>query len=122
MPFQIIREQHGVYKKFSGHVSQAEFLQSVFQAQSDPDYDRMKYSINDFLDVTSHEVQIMHVKTAATYSLGAAFTNLNIKIAVVCTDQAMRDLVNHFTAISNYPLQLFNTLDDARKWIERVTK
>lgn len=118
MPFQITREQHGIYKKFSGFVSKTEFLQSVFEAQSDPDYDRMAYSLNDFLEVTGHDVSISHVKTAAAHALGAAFINPDIKIAIVSTDQVIRELVKPFTAISSYPLALFTSVEDARKWLE----
>lgn len=117
MPFYITREQRGIYKKFFGYVSKAEFLQSVFEAQSDPDYDRMAYSLNDFLEVTGHDVSISHVKTAAAHALGAAFINPDIKIAVVSTDQVIRDLVGLFSTISSYPLAIFNSVEDARKWL-----
>jgi hypothetical protein len=118
MPFQITREQRGIYKKFSGFVSKTEFLQSVFEAQSDPDYDRLAYSLNDFLAVSGHDVGTRHVETAAAYALGAELINPKIKIAIVCIDQDIRDLVGRFTAISNYPLALFTSVEEARNWLQ----
>jgi hypothetical protein len=118
MPFQIIREKRGVHKKFSGFVSKAEFLRSVFANQSDPDYDRMAYSINDFLDVTGYGVESADVKIAATYALGAEFTNSHLRIAVVSTDQKILDLLGGFTALTHYQLEIFSTLQDARMWLE----
>ncbi len=118
MPFQIIREPRGIYKKFSGHVCKEEFLQSVFQTQNDPDFDRLTYSLVDYLAVTSHDVENLQVDTAAAFALGAEFVNPRIKIIVVTTDPAIRNLVMRFTAISNYPLGLFTTLEEARQWLE----
>lgn len=117
MPFTITTERFGAYKKFSGFVTNAEFLQSVFENQSHPDYDRMAYSINDFSEVTGHSVAPMAVRTAATYALGAEFTNSRLKIAIVSTDQQIRDLVGGFTALTHYKLEFFSTLEDARKWV-----
>jgi hypothetical protein len=119
MPFHIIKEQRGVYKKFSGFVTNCEFLQSIFENQSDPDYDRLVYSINDFSEVTDHNVTPKDVNIAGGYALGAEFTNSQIKIAIITEDQGIQDLVSGFTAISNYPLKIFSSVQDARNWIAK---
>lgn len=118
MPYQITRNNRGAYKKFSGFVTNAEFLQSVFETQSDPDYDSMSYSINDFLGVTGHNIEPAGVKIVVAYGLGAAFINPKVKIAIVTVDQQIRDLVTLFAEQTRYPLEFFSTLAAARDWLE----
>ena len=95
MPFETKRESQGAYKRFFGFVSGAEFLQSVFENHSDPDYDSMAYTINDFLGVTGYSVDATHVRTVAAYGRGAEFINAKIKVAIVTEDAQVREMVKN---------------------------
>ena len=117
MPFEITREKRGSYKRFSGFVTNAELLQSVFENQSDPDYDRMVYTINDFLAVEGHCVDKETVHMVAAWGLGAAFINANIKLAILTTDPGIRALVGGFTALTRYRLEFFTSVENARAWL-----
>ena len=117
MPYVIVRESKGSYKKFSGYVTHAEFLQSIFDNNNDPDFDRMRYAINDFLDVQDHSVNIDHVNTAVVHGLGASFTNAKIKLAIVTIDPKICTLVRLYSSHVKYPVKIFSTLSNARDWI-----
>ncbi len=117
MPFEITREKRGAYKKFSGFVTNGEFFQSVFENQSDPDYDRMAYTINDFLEVTGYGVGTKDVERVAIFGLGAEYINARIKVAIVTLDPQIRVLVRSFTDLTHYELEFFTSVADARIWV-----
>ncbi len=58
MPFEIVWEPRGVYKRFWGFVTDAEFIRSVKAAQEDPRFDDIHYNINDYLAVEGFDVSI----------------------------------------------------------------
>jgi hypothetical protein len=117
MPYVFVKEPKGAYRKFSGHVSDEEFLQSIAEVHTDPDFDRMRYSISDFLAVQSHSVSMKSLKFAVAHGLGAAYTNARMKLAVVTTDQNILKLVDTYSDGVQYQVNVFSTLADARRWI-----
>ena len=117
MAYQITREKYGTTTKYAGFLTREAFFQSVFDKLNDPNFDRTRYAVMDFLDVTGHGVTLEDVEVIGAYGLGAEFTNPNIKIAIVTTDQGIRNLVTGFTMLTHYPLDFFTAVADARIWI-----
>jgi len=120
MPFHIVNEGPGVYKKFSGFVTTAEFLQSIFEMHSQLDYDQLHYTINDFLEVQGHSIKATDMELASMVSLKARNLNPDILVAVISRDQGITDLVHLFAGKTTYRLGCFATLGDARQWIAAV--
>ena len=121
MPFHILNEGPGVYKKFFGFVTKAEFLQSIFENQSQMDYDQMRYTINDFLDVQEHSLGPSDVELVSMVTLKAMASNPQILIAVVSRDPGISVLVSLFADKSPYRLECFATVVDARNWISTAS-
>ncbi len=117
MPFDIFREEHGSYKKFSGFITAAEFLQSIFENQSHVDYAHLTYTINDFLGVRGHSIGHSNVALASLIGLKAKTVNPSIVVAVVSTDPDILDLVKIFSEKTNYKLECFSSVEDARRWV-----
>ena len=122
MTYQMTREKYGATTKYAGFVSREEFFQSVFDNLNDPDFDRTRYAVMDFLDGMGHGVTLNDVEVIGAYCLGAEFTNPNIKIAIVTTDQGIRDLVTGFTMLTHYPLDFFTLVADAKSWVTQDAK
>lgn len=120
MAFESKWEQHGFYKRFYGHVTVAEFMESVAQLQGDSRFDQITYSINDFSDVSSHDISEIDVKIFAGYSKGAFKTNAKIRIAVISNDPEIIQLVGIFTQpnMASYVLQIFPDISAARNWLD----
>ena len=118
MPFHIAKEGSGVYKLFTGFVTTAEFLQSIFEMHSQLDYDQLRYSINDFREVQGHSIRPADVDLASLISLKARAVNPEILIAVISCDPGITDLVRHFADRTVYRLGCFASLEEARRWIE----
>lgn len=117
MSYSIIRESKGSYKKFSGHVTGAELLQSVFENIGDPDFDQMRYTINDLLDIESHAITAKSLDIAFTNGLRAAQRNPTRRVAVVTNDPLIQQ---HICAYLNQDQQLtevFDQLKNARNWV-----
>ena len=120
MPYHIIKEPKGNYKKFFGHITGSEFLQSVFENHGDPEFDRMRYTINDLLDVEGHSVTEQSLEIAVALGLRVAKHNPNRKVAVVTDNAMIRHLVAVSISVAGQPLEVFENLDDARAWADSL--
>lgn len=119
MPYEIIREPQGAYKRFWGVVTPAEFLASVHEFHSDPHFESIRYTINDFLATEHFRMPESAIEDVAAINLGASFVNQKIKIAAVTTDSVIIEMARKFAEISqSYPTQLFASLDEARNWVQ----
>lgn len=124
MPYTIKKEHHGkgVHKQFTGFITADEFLSSIYENHRDPDYDSLRYSINDFSEVTGHAVDDDHVTLATAHGLGAAFSNSDVAVAIVTTDSSIRALASMFADRTNYKVAYFDTLEHARLWVAETQR
>ncbi|CAG0950374.1 hypothetical protein RHDC4_00041 [Rhodocyclaceae bacterium] len=121
MPFEIQWEPRGAYKRFHGFVAMDDLIQAAQRVEGDPRFDDIRYVINDFLAIEGHGVTDIQVRMLAAMDSGAAFTNPNIRIAVVTDRDEVRALVGIYTAppLNAYPTETFSTLAQARDWLSR---
>lgn len=115
MPFELLPEPKGIYKRFWGHVTGDEFVAAVLQNHKRRDYDDATYSINDFLDVASHNLDTPGLLTAAAHAVGAWYSNPDVLVLVVATDPDIRQLARRFGGLTQYEVELFDTLEEARE-------
>lgn len=122
MPYEIRVEEHGVYKRFWGHVSGDELISASLDLHGSEYFERLRYSISDFSAVESYQVREMDVRLVAGFSIGASQTNDDIVIAVVTQDPKVRALVEHFGKVRalSFPVAIFNTVEEARDAIKAV--
>lgn len=119
MPAEVIWEERGVRRHYSGVVTATEFLQSIFTVQSDPRFDSLAYSILDALDVTGTDVSDFDIKAVAAHSIGAQNSNSTVKVALVVTDPTILAMAQIFLSppYSSYPAEILSTREEARAWI-----
>lgn len=120
MPYNIIKETNGNYKKFFGHLTGTEFLQSVFENHSDPEFERLRYTINDLLEIESHSVTESSLEIAVAHGLRVAQSNPLRKIAVVTDDPLIQHHVSAHSTSGEQRLEVFKSLHDARSWVESL--
>lgn len=120
MPYEITWEPRGAVKRLFGFVSAEEFLRSAMDLQGHPNFDGLRFVINDFREVTGHAVTETDVKKVAAYGLGAFHVNPRIAIAAVTTDAEILRLLELYASprYSLYAFRHFPTLVAARNWIE----
>jgi hypothetical protein len=119
MPAEIIWEERGVRRRYSGVVTATEFLESIFAVQRDPRFDSLAYSILDALDVTGTDVSDFDIKSVAAHSIGALNSNASVKVAILASDPALLAMAQIFLSppYSSYPAEILSTRQAADAWI-----
>ncbi|MEO0003790.1 MAG: hypothetical protein RLZZ22_1482 [Pseudomonadota bacterium] len=123
MPCETIWENKGVLKRLSGHVSAAEFMHSVEAIQADPRFDDIRYVINDFSQITSHELDVDLLQELAAIQYGAQASNPQVRAVYVGlgSDPGLARLLQSILIGSTgprYQVALFATLPQARDWLQ----
>ena len=118
MPYTFESEPHGVYKRFSGHVSAPEFLASVMHLQGLYDFDRVRYTINDFTDVASYDISEDDVVGFAARGIGANAFHSGVKVAIVTRDASIVALIDQYRTMAPFDLRVFDDLVEARTWAQ----
>lgn len=121
MPCEIVWEHKGVYKHLSGFVSAEEFVRSVEAIQADPRFDEIRYVINDFCDVTGHQLTHELLSELAAIQYGAHASNPNCRVVYVGTDLALTCLLEDVligSMLSAYQVTLFASVPEAREWLQ----
>jgi hypothetical protein len=118
-PAEIIWEERGVRRNYSGVVTATEFLESIFAVQRDPRFDSLVYSILDALDVTGTDVSDFDIKSVAAHSIGALNSNASVKVAILASDPALLAMAQIFLSppYSSYPAEVLSTREAADAWI-----
>lgn len=120
MPFRIRWEGHGVYRRFFGVVSAAEFLAAYKEMSSDVRYDGIRYVISDYLDARpGPDITERDLKRFAELERLRFPDSPDTVRANVATDPKTLAYVRYYEAlrISPYCMLDFPTVDDARQWI-----
>lgn len=123
MGYEVRWEARGAIKRFFGDVSGTDMIRPVVEIEADPRFDTLKYVINDFLAATSVSARTDDVDYVAAADAGAARTNPDILVAVVTTSPDVIAMTTQYTTsnLDIYPLRLFETVADARGWIEAAS-
>ncbi len=118
MAFDLVWEPSGVWRRYSGRLTAADLLASLNQVQIDPRYDRLRYSLNDFLAVESVDdvSGIMDVVIAG--SIGGAYSNPRLVMAIVARHESVLAHAGMFIRPDfPYPVKIFQEIDAARAWL-----
>ena len=118
MPYRNEWEPRGVLKRFTGHITADEILQSVVEIEADPRFDELRYVINDMLDVTGVDAHMSHADEIAAIDGAAARSNANIRVAIVATRADVLALSRRYAEsdLNRYPTRIFSTMAEARAW------
>ena len=85
MPYTNTWELEGLYRKFVDEINGDEILESNYKLHEDPNFQAIKYIINDFIEVTGHSIVTAHTKAYATSDNIISNTKGKLKIALVVT-------------------------------------
>lgn len=125
MAYELVWEPEGILAQFSGVVTARQFIQAVEQAQGDPRFDEAHYVINDFSEVTGHELSEKTLTQLAAINYGAHASNPNCRIVYVTTDEAlMKGLKDVLVSgdMTSYQTEVQPTVSDARDWLDSQPK
>lgn len=120
MPYTISWEPKGCVKTITGVVTAKEFMASIAELQNDLRFDKARYSINNFVDAQAFEITTADIHLYAAHSLGAAYSNRHMRIAIVATDPDIIALVQVYVKLSPYKTEFFETMEAARVWVSET--
>ena len=89
MPHNITWKSEGLYREFTGEINGDEILESNFELHIHPDFQSIKYIINDFSKVTTHSIEENHTKVYATTDKIIANSKGCLKIAIVVVSDSL---------------------------------
>lgn len=116
MPYSLDWEPKGVYKRFFGQVSFAEYSRSVSEALGDARTDSLRYIINDLTAVEGYSVTAWEAEEVSALSIGASKSNPRLRLAFVTRNPALRALISAALVVSRFEAKTFTSLDEARAW------
>lgn len=119
MPYEIIREPQGIHKRFWGVVTAGEFLSSVGKFHSDPRFENIRYTINDFAATESFVMGESGILDTAAINIGATFVNPKYRILAVTEDPTIIAMAKKYDELTGLPpILVFATLAEARQWLQ----
>jgi len=120
MPYRIRWEGHGVYRRFFGMATAADFMDAHREISSDLRYEGIRYIISDFLEAEHcPDVTERDLANFAKLERLEFFSSPDIVNATVATDEKILADLRVFLSLglSPYPHGVFATVAEARRWI-----
>ena len=121
MPYSLIWEPDGVYKKFNGVVTGAELLQSVVEVALDLRFVTSHYEVSDYLDAVSTDFSQDTLNEVRAVRIGSFMNNPRIKVAIVTHDTEIQQRIYSTIAarLTLHQTKVFNAIADANTWLGR---
>jgi hypothetical protein len=110
----------GLVKRFSGNISSSDIVSAVLETEADSRFQKLRYVLNDFLDVGEFTYSLTDSNfVSALYSV-TSLSNSKIKVAFVTRSSDISAFVNQYTDTpqNDCPAETFDTLEEARRWLE----
>ena len=120
MPHTNTWESDGLYRKFTGEISGAEILEANFALYDEPDFQKIKYVINDFTGIIDHSVETAHTEVYAKTDDLISDTKGELKVALIVNQGSHIALANNYRELMKdtlFECEIFQTGEDARNWV-----
>ena len=120
MPYRIRWEGHGVYRRFFGVITRAEFLEAYEEMCHDVRYEGIRYIISDYLDGhPGPDLTEKDLKAFAKLERLRFWDSPDTVQAMVATDPRTVAYVKYYESlrVSPYCMGYFATVNEARHWI-----
>lgn len=124
MPHELIWEEKGLHRCFSGIVSGDEILESNFKLHEHPNFSDIEYIINDFVNVEGHDISPVHTKSYSTSDIIISTQKGLLYIAIVVNQEELLLLAKAYQqqmVDQLFICEIFDTLEKARDWVKIKT-
>jgi hypothetical protein len=120
MPYRIRWEGHGVYRRFFGVITFAEFREANKEMRSDVRHEGIRYMVSDYLEAQpAPDITERELRAYARHERLHFYDRPDIVHAIVATDAKYVTLARYYETlgVSPYCTADFATVVDARWWI-----
>lgn len=115
--------KHGLYRKYTGMVTGVAMIQSVLWLSGEEQADHLRYLIVDWSDAQDGGITDENIEAASYYNLAISKSIPFLKYALVVpkqeTPQALAALYEIHAEKLPWQTKVFNSLDEARHWIQQ---
>ena len=121
MPYSLIWETQGVYKKFTGRVTGEELVRSVNEVASDVRFSRAHYEVSDYLGADDTDFSQDALNEVRAIRIGSFSRNPKVRLAIVTLDEEIQQRI-FSTLAAQLALQqtkIFSAVADANAWLGR---
>jgi len=124
MPYLLIWEHDGVYKKFTGVVTGDELLRSVNEVANDMQFGKARYEVSDYLGAESTEFSQDALNEVRAVRIGSFQRNPRIRVAIVTHDPQIQQRIfsTIATRLTLHQTQVFSDVAEANLWAGRAVK
>lgn len=121
MPYSLIWEPLGVYKKFTGHVTGVELVRSVNEVANGLRFAQAHYEVSDYLDAQATDFSQDALNEVRAVRIGSFSRNPKIRVAIVTWDAAMQKRIFSTLAaqLTLQQIKIFSAVADANTWLGR---
>jgi len=119
MPYRIRWEGHGVYRRFVGSISAAEFKHAYDEMVSDVRYEGVRYVISDYLEAQpGPDISEKDLAAFAKLERLRYYDSPDTVHATVATDAKTLAYARYYGSLQlAHPEAAFSTVAEARHWI-----
>ncbi|WP_374326080.1 hypothetical protein [Azonexus sp.] len=124
MSYAVVRESRGVLVRWSGPISGKAFLRSVHEINALPDFQLLRYVINDASGCPGIDLPGWIVEDAVAGAIGAHAANRKFVAAFVADQPAVAEAWATIARVANdyLPVAAFGDLATARDWLAHLTR
>ncbi len=119
MPYQLVWERRGVYRRYFGDLTVAERRRSLREIVGHAQFDGLRYALTDYTDVGKLEDDPGAIQESAAMHIGPVLTNRQVVVAAVATRADILQSIYAFKALAPEGMRyrVFPTASEARAWI-----
>lgn len=118
MSYQLVWENRGVIKRFSGDVTSTDLLQSGIDIQADERFDRLRYVVNDFTGISGLSFTATDIEEISAIDHAASHFNKQLRLAVITTHPDIIALATQYASsdFNIYPFRIFSDFQEGYAW------
>lgn len=111
-----------LYVKYFDKLTSEDLILSNSKMVGETEFEKLKFLIINFLDVTELEVNDDDVKISVNFAIDTDHYNRGLKVATVSNDKELKLLIEKFIKNTLYEVphaqhKLFSTISEAQTWL-----
>ena len=121
MTFTIQWQEKGVFITFRGIVKSQDLIDANNYLLSNADFDSLDYQVIDFSDVEDFKATSYDMGIIGSMNNSQTLFNKKIKVAFITSDNYIKEQIkeyNKYMIKTDWEIQIFNNLQEAKKWVE----
>ena len=122
MPYNINWQEQGIVTKWSGAANSKELIQFLEEMQSNPNFDRLRFSVHDYIQCAQIVFDEDDMDVVGALDGAGSRINPRIKVAIIADQEELREMVIGYKrlGLTPYETRIFHNTTDAYEWINSL--